>query len=219
MKAKIVLQILGVLPLLSSLAVVQAQETQPLVKQSSISRLGGLTLGASSSDVAKKLGNPTAWLAPKDKTRSQIPPSRTQVLIPNALPDWANSASPSIDANHVAWFYKSDEKVVAIGLDRLGLVDAIVVVGFNPNNSSETLLESAQGNVNLGDSMKDVVSRFGFPDDVRPDSSNESAVKISTLYYDSPTAYNTTALTFRNNKVVRAFVFGDLHPKPSSHPK
>ena len=104
-------------------------------------------------------------------TLQQTPPE-TAALFPNAaptggLPDWALAVTVKLDDNHVQWLYKRDNYSMGFVVDRLGFVDAIIVAGLE-SDITRTQLEDPVHTVKLGDDLRKVMFRYGYPDDIVP---------------------------------------------------
>ena len=85
----------------------------------------------------------------------------------SALPDWALAVAVQLDNNHVEWIYKRDTYVMGFAVDRLGFVDAIIVAGLE-SDISGSQLEDPVHTVKLGDDLRKVLFRYGYPDDIVP---------------------------------------------------
>ena len=115
-------------------------------------------------------------------TLLQQPPEITS-LFPGAspqggLPDWALAVTVELDQNHVQWLYKRDTYAMGFVVDRLGFVDAVIVVGTQ-SDISRTQLEDPIHTVKLGDDFRKVVFRYGYPDDIVPLAADPAAVANS----------------------------------------
>ena len=115
-------------------------------------------------------GNPTAVVVPTGEgggvTITQTPPE-VAALFPQdqdgGLPNWAAAITVGLDNNHVAWLYNRDTYAMSFIVDRLGFVDAIVVAGtYSP--IAKTQLEDPLHTVQLGDDLRKVLFRYGYPD-------------------------------------------------------
>ena len=173
--------------------------------------------------------------APGGVTLQQTPPIAGAGLFPgganDSLPDWASAITVPIDDNHVEWLYKRENYAMGFVVDRLGYVDAIVVAGTE-SPIARTQLEDPVHTVKLGDDLRKVMFRYGYPDTIETYAQNISAGATSTgggSLAGSPTgganagtnnnAYRTFELryeqsynvvfTIRNNRVARIYIFGD----------
>lgn len=116
-------------------------------------------------------GNPTAVVVPTGEggvTVTQTPPE-VAALFPQdqdgGLPNWAAAITVGLDNNHVAWLYNRDTYAMSFVVDRLGFVDAIVVAGtYSP--IAKTQLEDPIHTVQLGDDLRKVLFRYGYPDTI-----------------------------------------------------
>lgn len=117
-------------------------------------------------------GNPTAVVVPSAGggvvTVNQQPPEVAS-LFPGdpggGLPDWASAITVQLDNNHVQWLYRRQSYSMGFVVDRLGFVDAIVVAGnFSP--IARTQLEDPLHTVKLGDDLRKVLFRYGYPDTI-----------------------------------------------------
>jgi hypothetical protein len=116
-------------------------------------------------------GNPTAVVVPTGEggvTVTQTPPE-IAALFPQdqdgGLPNWAAAITVGLDNNHVAWLYNRDTYAMSFVVDRLGFVDAIVVAGtYSP--IAKTQLEDPIHTVQLGDDLRKVLFRYGYPDTI-----------------------------------------------------
>jgi uncharacterized membrane protein YgcG len=117
-------------------------------------------------------------------TLQQTPPESTS-LFPSSqarggLPDWALAVTVQLDNNHVEWLYKRDNYSMGFVVDRLGFVDAIIVAGFS-SDITRTQLEDPVHTVKLGDDLRKVLFRYGYPDDIVPLANEpESAARPDT---------------------------------------
>ncbi len=168
-------------------------------------------------------------------TVQQTPPIAGAGLFPgganDSLPDWASAITVPIDDNHVEWLYKRENYAMGFVVDRLGYVDAIVVAGTE-SPIARTQLEDPVHTVKLGDDLRKVMFRYGYPDTIETYAQNISAGATSTgggSLAGPPTgggnagtnnnAYRTFELryeqsynvvfTIRNNRVARIYIFGD----------
>jgi hypothetical protein len=111
-------------------------------------------------------------------TVQQTPPLAGASLFPGDqngnLPDWASAVTVQLDNNHVQWLYKRDTYAMGFVVDRLGYVDAIVVAGTE-SPISKTQLEDPVHTVKLGDDLRKVMFRYGYPDTVETYPVNVSA--------------------------------------------
>lgn len=101
-------------------------------------------------------------------TVSQTPPSAAS-LFPDSpdggLPNWAGAITVGLDNNHVEWLYNRKSYSMGFVVDRLGFVDAIVVAGIS-SNITRTQLEDPVHTVMLGDDLRKVLFRYGYPDTI-----------------------------------------------------
>jgi hypothetical protein len=124
-------------------------------------------------------GAPAAAIAaPQSLTVQQTPPLAGSELFPTSqgggLPDWASAITVQLDNNHVQWLYKRDTYAMGFVVDRLGFVDAIVVAGIE-SPIARTQLEDPVHTVRLGDDLRKVMFRYGYPDTVETYPVNISA--------------------------------------------
>lgn len=126
-------------------------------------------------------GNPTAIVVPTSSGGSvsvnQQPPE-VAALFPGSdngqLPSWAAAVTVQLDNGHVEWLYRRDTYSMGFVVDRLGFVDAIVLAGtYSP--IGKTQLEDPTHSVKLGDDLRKVLFRYGYPDDIQTYSINVSA--------------------------------------------
>jgi hypothetical protein len=129
--------------------------------------------GAAAAGAAEVVAPTTANL-----TLSQTPPEIAS-LFPGSqqggLPDWALAVTVQLDNNHVEWLYKRETYSMGFVVDRLGFVDAIIVAGISSPIAS-TQLEDPVHTVQLGDDLRKVLFRYGYPDDIVPLASDPEAV-------------------------------------------
>lgn len=117
-------------------------------------------------------GNPTAVVVPTvgggSVTVNQQPPEVAS-LFPDdpggGLPDWAAAITVQLDNNHVQWLYRRENYSMGFVVDRLGYVDAIVVAGIQ-SPIARTQLEDPVHTVKLGDDLRKVFYRYGYPDSI-----------------------------------------------------
>lgn len=126
-------------------------------------------------------GNPTAVVVPTNSAGTvsvnQQPPELTS-LFPGSdnghLPAWAAAVTVQLDNNHVEWLYRRETYSMGFIVDRLGFVDAIVLAGtYSP--IGKTQLEDPTHSVKLGDDLRKVLFRYGYPDSIDTYSVNVSA--------------------------------------------
>ena len=117
-------------------------------------------------------GNPTAVVVPtvagQGVTVQQQPPEVRDYFLASegpGLPNWAAAVTMELDANHVEWLYRRENYSMGFVVDRLGFIDAIVVAG-NYSPISSTQLEDPLHTVQLGDDLRKVMFRYGYPDTV-----------------------------------------------------
>jgi hypothetical protein len=80
-----------------------------------------------------------------------------------SVPAWANAALVDLDENHVLWLYNRGTYAMGFAVDRLGYVDAIVVAGTQ-SGIANTQLEDPEHTIRLGDDLRKVMFRYGYPD-------------------------------------------------------
>ncbi len=114
-------------------------------------------------------------------TMPQTPPELAS-LFPGSqqggLPDWALAVTVQLDNNHVEWLYKRDTYSMGFVVDRLGYVDAIIVAGIS-SPIATTQLEDPVHTVQLGDDLRKVLFRYGYPDDIVPLAGDPAATANS----------------------------------------
>lgn len=104
--------------------------------------------------------------APKTLTIGQQPPEyspRFGLSQNGTVPAWANACIVDLDENHVEWLYNRGTYAMGFVVDRLGYVDGIVVAGTQ-SNIANTQLEDPEHTVRLGDDLRKVLFRYGYPD-------------------------------------------------------
>ena len=101
-------------------------------------------------------------------TLPQQPPDAT-ALFPQSpiggLPDWALAVTVQLNDNQVEWLYKRDTYAMGFVVDRLGFCEAIIVAGIQ-SRIANTQQEDPVHTVKLGDDLRKVMNRYGYPDDV-----------------------------------------------------
>jgi hypothetical protein len=122
-------------------------------------------------------GNPTAVVVPAATAAGgaaagitvQQQPPEVASLFPSTrdggLPDWASAITVALDNNHVQWLYKRETYSMGFVVDRLGFVDAIVVAGIS-SPIARTQLEDPVHTIKLGDDLRKVLFRYGYPDTI-----------------------------------------------------
>ena len=195
--------------------------------------MGGATMGAPGG--LGGLPGTTTTTTTSSVTVQQTPPVAGAGLFPggsnDSLPDWASAITVPIDDNHVEWLYKRENYAMGFVVDRLGYVDAIVVAGTE-SPIARTQLEDPVHTVKLGDDLRKVMFRYGYPDTIETYAQNISAGASSAgggnlagpvaeggnagtnnnayrtfeLRYEQ--SYNVV-FTIRNNRVARIYIFGD----------
>jgi hypothetical protein len=113
----------------------------------------------------------------------QTPPEAAslfpQVERGGGLPGWALAVTVKLDNNHVQWLYNRGTYSMGFVVDRLGFVDAIIVAGIE-SDITRTQLEDPVHTVKLGDDLRKVLFRYGYPDDVVPLASDPTATANDT---------------------------------------
>lgn len=103
-------------------------------------------------------------------TLQQTPPELAG-LFPGAdqggTPSWALAITVQLDNNHVEWLYNRGTYAMGFVVDRLGFVDAVIVAGIR-SDIARTQLEDPVHTVKLGDDLRKVLFRYGYPDDLVP---------------------------------------------------
>ncbi|MDF2441181.1 MAG: hypothetical protein JWN98_2165 [Abditibacteriota bacterium] len=130
---------------------------------------GGSSGGSSGSGGSGGSGGAPAASAPGQNITVQQQPPEVSALFPagndGALPDWAAAITVQLDNNHVQWLYKRDTYAMGFVVDRLGFVDAIVCAGF-ASPIARTQLEDPVHTIKLGDDLRKVLFRYGYPDTI-----------------------------------------------------
>jgi hypothetical protein len=144
-----------------------------------LSAPGGLLSGAPGAEGGAGAAPPTG----NNLTMQQTPPE-TAALFPQSspgggLPDWALAITVKLDNNHVEWLYKRETYSMGFVVDRLGFVDAIIVAGLE-SPITRTQLEDPIHTVKLGDDLRKVLFRYGYPDDLVPLAADPPAVANDT---------------------------------------
>ena len=115
-------------------------------------------------------------------TLQQTPPD-IATLFPGAnqggLPNWALAIAVQLDNNHVQWLYQRGTYSMGFVVDRLGFVDAIIVAGTS-SPIAQTQLEDPVHTVQLGDDLRKVLFRYGYPDDIVPLAPDPPAIADSS---------------------------------------
>ncbi|MBW3635927.1 MAG: hypothetical protein KY445_05595 [Armatimonadetes bacterium] len=116
-------------------------------------------------------------------TMPQTPPEAAslfpQVERGGGLPGWALAVTVKLDNNHVQWLYNRGTYSMGFVVDRLGFVDAIIVAGIE-SDITRTQLEDPVHTVKLGDDLRKVLFRYGYPDDIVPLASDPAATANDT---------------------------------------
>lgn len=135
-------------------------------------------------------GNPTAVVVPSllgtGITVGQQPPEVAALFPSNqggGLPDWASAITVTLDNNHVEWLYRRETYSMGFVVDRLGYVDAVVVAGVQ-SPIAKTQLEDPLHTVQLGDDLRKVLFRYGYPDTI--ETYNINAVGASAPVVAAP---------------------------------
>jgi hypothetical protein len=128
------------------------------------------------------------------------------------LPGWAGAITVGLDGNHVEWLYNRGSYAMGFVVDRLGFVDAIVVAGIS-SDIARTQLEDPLHTVKLGDDLRKVLFRYGYPDTLETYPVNavatggaNGAFRMFELRYEQ--SYNVV-FSIQNNRVIRIYIFGD----------
>ncbi len=104
--------------------------------------------------------------APGTLTVQQQPPEfspRFAQTQNGSVPAWANACIVDLDPNHVEWLYNRGTYAMGFVVDRLGYVDGIVVAGIQ-SDIANTQLEDPEHTIKLGDDLRKVLFRYGYPD-------------------------------------------------------
>ncbi len=120
--------------------------------------------GSSSTDTNNEVGG--TGDAPRTITIAQQPPEYSPRFANSqngAVPAWANACIVDLDENHVQWLYNRGTYAMGFVVDRLGYVDGIVVAGTQ-SNIANTQLEDPEHTIRLGDDLRKVLFRYGYPD-------------------------------------------------------
>ncbi|HEX8552310.1 MAG TPA: hypothetical protein VF681_12240 [Abditibacteriaceae bacterium] len=129
---------------------------------------GASATGQGATDGIRLMNPPTSPLGQQDITIQQTPPLGAQLfpgLQNGELPDWAAAVTVDLDNNHVQWIYNRGTYAMGFVVDRLGYVDAIVMAGVE-SPIVRTQLEDPVHTVKLGDDLRKVLFRYGYPDNV-----------------------------------------------------
>jgi len=159
-------------------------------------------------------GNPTAVVVGGQHTLNQQPPE-VNALFETAkgeLPGWAGAISVGLPGGHVEWLYNRGAYSMGFVVDRLGFVDAIVVAGIG-SDIARPQLEDPLHTVKLGDDLRKVMFRYGYPDTLETYQVNaiatggaNGAYRTFELRYEQ--SYNIV-FSIQNNRVTRIYIFGD----------
>ncbi|BCM92810.1 hypothetical protein IAD21_04693 [Abditibacteriota bacterium] len=101
-------------------------------------------------------------------TLPQQPVEATALFPPSplgGLPDWALAVTVQLNDNQVEWLYKRDTYAMGFVIDRLGFCEAIIVAGIQ-SPIARTQQQDPVHTVKLGDDLRKVMNRYGYPDDV-----------------------------------------------------
>jgi uncharacterized membrane protein YgcG len=113
-------------------------------------------------------------------TVNQQPPE-VAALFPGSttggLPDWASAITVQLDNNHVQWLYNRDTYAMGFVVDRLGFVDAIVAAG-TASPIVRTQLEDPVHTIRLGDDLRKVLFRYGYPDTIETYTASVAGVGL-----------------------------------------
>ncbi|HEX9997283.1 MAG TPA: hypothetical protein VGB45_09080 [Abditibacterium sp.] len=142
------------------------------------------TAGATGPGGAPEAGGAAGAPAAGTNLTLQQTPPETAALFPQSqlgggLPDWALAVTVKLDNNHVEWLYKRENYSMGFVVDRLGFVDAIIVAGLE-SDITRTQLEDPVHTVKLGDDLRKVLFRYGYPDDVVPLAADPAATANDT---------------------------------------
>lgn len=174
----------------------------------------------------------TADVAPTTLSVQQQPPEfspRFPDTQNGSVPAWANAALVDLDENHVLWLYNRGTYAMGFAVDRLGYVDAIVVAGIE-SDVANTQLEDPEHTIRLGDDLRKVMFRYGYPDSFNTylvstgaggggggggalgggggagGGTTNNINRVFEVRYEQ--SYNVV-FTVSYNRVVRIYIFGD----------
>ncbi len=82
----------------------------------------------------------------------------------NPFPMWALPVWVDLESNQLQWLYRRGPVVLGYVLDRDGYIESIAVAGENCNFARSSMWQPHQY-VKLGDSYKQVIYRYGWPDE------------------------------------------------------
>jgi hypothetical protein len=122
-------------------------------------RLGGIRLDAPSADVTDVYGQPEAVLTSAD---AQPGPEAANAPLAERVPAWALGVTVALEPGETEWLYRKGDVSVGFVLDPRSTVRAIAVSG-GPHS-----VWRPHRYVRLGDGLRRVVYRYGFPDGVAP---------------------------------------------------
>jgi hypothetical protein len=136
------------------------------------------------------------------------------------LPGWANSVAPTLRAEQIAWLYKRPTHTMAFVL-RGATVDAVIVAGQQGNKAPVLQarglenLKAGLGDVRLGDDLRRVLLRWGYPNNIFrfPSMTAPLSAAPKVVPEESPSIYEMrydkagVVFTVRNNRVARIYIF------------
>lgn len=172
-------------------------------------------LGRRAEELLKRYGKPTVicFLPDSPPVKLLLPDGVTQ-LSEEALPLWARSVAFRLKGHpgSMLWFYKRGDKAVNYLIDYLGYVEgACIVAGEKPAATGQEFEVSTLPDILLGQEVKDVVTRYGYPDQV-----SYVVTGIFELRYLSRHTRKSsedtfaTVFTVRDGRVARVYSYFDF---------
>jgi hypothetical protein len=132
------------------------------------------------------------------------PTAPTAPTAPALLPElsWAIPVIMPLRGNQSEWVYKRDDTALGFIIDDDGTVVGIVVAGTK-FDAARTALGNPFKTIMLGDTLQRVLSRYGWPDEIRSAGGGLLSRDIELRYHKR----SNIVFTLHDYRVTRIFIF------------
>jgi len=132
------------------------------------------------------------------------PTAPTAPTAPALLPElsWAIPVIMPLQGNQSEWVYKRDDTALGFIIDDDGTVVGIVVAGTK-FDAARTALGNPFKTIMLGDTLQRVLSRYGWPDEIRSAGGSLLSRDIELRYHKR----SNIVFTLHDYRVTRIFIF------------
>jgi hypothetical protein len=158
----------------------------PVAAQPGMEAMGGMGpfpgagMGAMPPGMGPEMGAPGAMGAPGGMAMGAPGAAAAAAGPVSPFPIWAMPVWVTIEPGEVEWLYQRGPVVMGFVLDRDGYITCIAVAGYECN-WARTALWQPHRYVKLGDSLKRVLYRYGYPDEVQTYSASGPGVAQSSI--------------------------------------